>query len=87
MQAAKAREKDKSLLKILERLKDENGEYAFLDKLKPNTRGNWALGDLLVALETPPEVRIYANDRHFLVLCKALGKRRYLGRYAPMPRK
>ncbi|MBI1923263.1 hypothetical protein HYR99_03330 [Candidatus Poribacteria bacterium] len=82
VQAASMREQDQNLLKILERLKDKDGRYDFLGKLKPNTRGNWALGDLLIALETPSDVHIYTTDQHYNVLCQALGKRRYQG-YLP----
>ncbi len=73
-----ARRKDKRLLAILDRLKS-GSEYDFLGKLKVTTRGNWALGDLLITLETPPDASIYTIDRHFHVLCRALRRRLYKG--------
>ena len=74
--------RDDNLLKVLDELKNEDNEYDFLGKLKQDTRGNWTLGDLLIALETPADVEIYTTDRHYNVLCPALGKRLYDG-YLP----
>ncbi|MDQ3815738.1 MAG: hypothetical protein M3347_17630, partial [Armatimonadota bacterium] len=85
VQEAKAREKDKNLLKVLGALKDDDGEYDFLGKLKTNTRGNWTLGDLLIALESPPDAHIYTTDKHYGPLCRALKKHRSQG-YQPMSR-
>ena len=82
VRAAIVKEKDCNLLKILDSLKNDRGEYDFIGKLKVNTRGNWSLGDLLIALETPSDAHIYSDDRHFNVLCKSLGKQRYPG-YLP----
>jgi hypothetical protein len=34
----------------------------------------WALGDVIIALEAPKDALIYTTDRHFEVICKAIGK-------------
>lgn len=81
MHVAGARHKDSSLLDVLKRLKKTDGEYDFLQRLKINTRGNWCLGDLLISLETPPPPTgaVYTIDRHYEILCPAIGKLRYQG--------
>ena len=80
MQSAKAKDgRDTHLLRVLGWLKGADGEYDFVDKLQVSKRWNWALGDLLIALETPSEVALYSTDRAFAILCKALGKVRYDG--------
>lgn len=40
-------------------------------------RNCWPLGDTIIALEAPQGAQIYTLDRHFDVICQALGKRRY----------
>ncbi len=79
MGTAKAIEQDKRLLKILGRMKVNGREYDFIGRLKATTRGNWALGDVLIALETPSDVAIYTTDKHFTVICRALVRERYHG--------
>jgi len=79
MTQAAAHQRDESLLKILGRLKRKDAEYDFIEKLRPTTRGNWHLGDLLIALETPEGVSVYSRDKHFGVLCPALNKPQYRG--------
>ena len=38
-------------------------------------RSCWALGDIVIALESPYDAAIYTtNERHFRLLCQALGK-------------
>jgi hypothetical protein len=38
----------------------------------------WALGDVIVALEAPPDAEIFTADRQFEVILKAVGKRLFL---------
>ncbi len=83
MHQAKVKEgKDKDLLAILCRMKNKQDDYDFPNLLRPNTRNNWRLGDLLITLETPTDTAIYTTNRHFDVLCAALGRKRYQG-YLP----
>jgi len=77
LHSAAARERDGRLMTMLERMRNMDGQYDFLVKLTPTTRGNWALGDLLIALETPKEAAIYTTDKHYGILCRALGKSRH----------
>lgn len=35
----------------------------------------WALGDVIITLEAPKDALIYTVDRHFEVICEAIGKR------------
>ena len=71
MAQAPSRRKDKLLLGILAKLRDDGGVYQF-SRLTPKTRGNWHLGDLLIALESPSDCTVLSLDRHFEVLCPAL---------------
>ncbi|MEM7538733.1 MAG: hypothetical protein AAF639_41610 [Chloroflexota bacterium] len=42
-------------------------------------RNCWALGDVIIALETPQDAMIYTtNTKHFAPLCAALGKQLYI---------
>lgn len=34
----------------------------------------WALGDVIIALEAPPDAEIFTADKHFEVILKAIGK-------------
>lgn len=34
----------------------------------------WAIGDVIIALEAPKDALIYTADRHFEVICRAIGK-------------
>lgn len=80
MRAAPSRRKDSKLLTMLDRMKDtKTGKYDFIQKLTPRTRGNWAMGDLLIALETPLYLQIYTTDRHYETICVALGLTRFPG--------
>ena len=79
MTRAAAHQRDESLLRILGRLKREDGEYDFIGKLRPTTRGNWHLGNLLIALETPEGISVYSRSKQFGVLCPALNKPQYRG--------
>lgn len=79
----KAKGRDDKLLKALGWLKAANGHFDFLDKLKRYKLWNWALGDLLIALESPETVAIYSTDRTFSVLAYALDKPRYAGYRTP----
>ena len=72
MAKCEARRRDDRLVLILTRLRTNKGEYDFMRRLKVNTRGNWCLGDLLIALETPSNVAIYTEDRHFEIICGVL---------------
>lgn len=73
--ACESRKRDDRLLKFLGRFPQRHGSR--FQKLRTNTRGNWCLGDLLIALETPSDVAVYTTDKHFDVLCQALGKAVY----------
>ena len=75
---SKRRKREVSLLTVLEKLKNEKNEYDFLNKLKPTTRGNWHLGDLLIALETHPSLALYTTDGLFEIICPVFGKECYL---------
>jgi hypothetical protein len=79
MRQPKFRRKAAPLLKVLDRMKNDEGDYDFANKLTPRTKGNWWLGDLLIALESPPICAIYTTDGLFEALCDALGKRLYVG--------
>ncbi len=79
----KARGRDDKLLKVLGWLKGSDGNFEFTKRLRTQKAWNWALGDLLIALETPNGVAIYSTDRAFKVYSRALGKPRYLGYRAP----
>jgi hypothetical protein len=79
MNSCDAYRRDDRLLRILDRLRNASGEYEFVERLKATTRGNWCLGDLLIALEAPGDVEIYTEDRHFEVLCGALQRNLYRG--------
>lgn len=79
MRQPKFRRKAAPILKVLDRMKNAAGEYDFANKLTPRTKGNWWLGDLLIALESPPICAIYTTDGLFEALCGALGKRLYVG--------
>lgn len=79
-QRQKHKYKDARLLDVLVSVKTKAGEYDFENKLRAQ-RG-WALGDLLIALETPSRTEIYTTDRHYDVICGAIGRRRYPG-YLP----
>jgi len=81
MLEATAKNRDLALLKILGRLRDANTKYDFA-KLSARMRGNWALGDLLIALESPQDAHIYTTDRHYEVICRAIGTIRWKG-YLP----
>ncbi len=83
-QATKAQGRDDRLLKVLERLKGKDGVFDFKDKLGQYKAWNWALGDLLIALETPGGVAIYSTDRAFRILTQALDKPRHLGYRTPV---
>ncbi len=37
----------------------------------------WPLGDSIIALECPRDAHIYTKDRHFDVICQAIGKKLY----------
>jgi hypothetical protein len=76
----KAKYKDVRLLDVLSSVKTKEGEYDFENKLQ--SRRSWALGDLLITLETPLKVFIYTTDRHYDVLCNATGRRQHTG-YLP----
>ncbi|MBM3235065.1 hypothetical protein FJZ31_02075 [Candidatus Poribacteria bacterium] len=39
----------------------------------------WALGDVIIAMEAPKDALICTVDRHFEVICKAIGKRLFQG--------
>lgn len=79
-QREKHRYQDVRLLDVLASVKTKNGEYDFENKL--GSRRGWALGDLLITLETPLRVQIYTTDRHYNVICIATGRQRYPG-YLP----
>jgi hypothetical protein len=38
----------------------------------------WPLGDIIIALEIPPQVALFTTDHHFDLLCRVLGKARFL---------
>jgi len=38
----------------------------------------WALGDVIIALEAPPDAEFFTADKHFEVILKAVGKRLFL---------
>jgi len=38
----------------------------------------WALGDVIIALEAPPDAEFFTADRHFNVILKTIGKRLFL---------
>jgi hypothetical protein len=38
----------------------------------------WALGDVIIALSVPDDAFIYTIDRHFEVICQALGKKLFI---------
>ncbi|MCI0490435.1 MAG: hypothetical protein L0229_27900 [Blastocatellia bacterium] len=73
------------MLKVLDRMKNAAGDYDFANKLTPRTKGNWWLGDLLIALESPHYCAIYTTDGLFEALCDALGKRLYVGYMSHKP--
>jgi hypothetical protein len=81
--STKARGRDDKLLQGLEWLKARDGSFDFPTKLATPKRWNWALGDLLIALETPEGVAIYSTDRAFAILCRALEKPRHEGYRVP----
>lgn len=81
--STKARGRDDKLLKALGWLKDEAGRFDFANKLQTYKLWNWALGDLLIALETPEGVAIYSTDRAFRILSLALEKPRHSGYRVP----
>jgi hypothetical protein len=67
--------RDKSLLKALGWLKDkQTRDYDFSAKLLVPKNWHWWLGDLLITLEASKDMEVYTTDRHFLVLCPALGR-------------
>lgn len=72
--------KDPQLLRTLGWLKGDDGNYDFVNRLRVPKRWNWALGDLLIALEAPSGAAIYSADRSFSILCRALGKTWYTGK-------
>lgn len=78
MRQSKFKRKASPMLKVLDRMKN-TGDYEFANKLTQKTKGNWWLGDLLIALETPPIFAIYTTDGLFEALCAALSKRLYAG--------
>ncbi len=81
--STKAKGRDDKLLKVLGWLKAKDGNFDFSSKLEKPKRWNWALGDLLIALETPKGVAIYSTDRAFTILCRALEKSYYRGYRSP----
>ncbi len=83
LMTTKAKGRDDKLLRVLGWLKVRDGGFDFLDKLNKYKLWNWALGDLLIALESPQEVAIYSTDRAFSVLSHALDKPRYPGYRTP----
>lgn len=79
MAASSAPLRDDRLIAMLERMRAGGALYNFLSRLSGKTRGNWCLGDLLIALECPADTAIYTDDRHFEILCSALNKQLYAG--------
>ncbi len=79
----KAGGRDDKLLRVLGWLKSGTGGFDFLNRLKDYKLWNWALGDLLIALESPEGVAIYSTDRAFGVLTSALEKPHYSGYRTP----
>jgi hypothetical protein len=76
MAQAPSRLRDEGLLRILARLKGRDDRFDFT-LLTPRTRGNWYLGDLMIALEAPPDTAIFSIDKHFEILCEALRRQRH----------
>ena len=56
--ATLAQGRDDKLLKVFRYLKDGRGRFDFSEKLRRYKTWNWALGDLLIALETPGDAAI-----------------------------
>jgi hypothetical protein len=82
IRAANARRRDQKLLDFLDRFKTTSGAYCFVGKLTAKTMGNWRLGDVLIALETPVGACIYTTDGHYDALCLAVRSKRF-GGYLP----
>lgn len=85
MRSSSAKNRDEKLLQFLSRLKNKKtNKFDFLNLLRIDMRGNWCLGDILITLDTPPSPNgaVYTIDRHYDILCPALGKVRYDG-YMP----
>lgn len=82
--ATLAQGRDDKLLKVFKYLKDDDGSFDFSVKLGKYKVWNWALGDLLIALETPEGVAVYSTDRAFRIHCRALRKPRYIGYRVPL---
>jgi hypothetical protein len=72
--------RDKPLVSLLKRLKTPNGEFDFLKRLSPKTKGNWHLGDLLITLECPDYAFIFTTDRHYTLHTRCLGKKLFNSR-------
>lgn len=77
-----ASKRDNRLLNILTKAKDINGNLDFKNQLSYNSKSIWALGDLLISLETPDYAEIYTTDKHYVHLTTSLGKKLYQG-YKP----
>ena len=37
----------------------------------------WKLGDIIIVLESPKDALIYTTDKHFKIICTALGRKLY----------
>ncbi|MEO1086324.1 MAG: hypothetical protein AAFY88_18975 [Acidobacteriota bacterium] len=65
--------RDDRLLDFLRRLMNDDGRFDFPRHLPRYKEMCWRLGDLLIALECPDGAALYATDRAFPVLARALG--------------
>lgn len=81
--ATRSQGRDDKLLKVLGWLEDKDGDFDFSNGLRQHKLWNWALGDLLIVLESPADAAIYSTDRTFAILTRALGTQLYRGYRVP----
>jgi len=78
LQDAPSRSRSKSTINVLLNLLPGND----FEKIK-GQKNCWPLGDTIIALQAPDNAPIYTLDRHFDVICEALGKERYVEQVLP----
>jgi hypothetical protein len=65
-------QRDEKMTKAIQRLLAGNFQSA-----GKGQQSCWPLGDAIIALEVPLDAEIYTKDRHFDVICPAVGRQRY----------
>ncbi len=63
--------RDARAMKALRRVMDDASKAL-------GERTCWALGDIIIALSAPDDAYIYTVDRHFELICRALGKKLFV---------